>query len=65
MSDTLKREREWERAENVESGKRQAEGGDDGPQTTDHGAKVAAGGFPAAAGCHRAIKLAQGSGLGL
>jgi hypothetical protein len=33
----------------AESGRQK--GGDDGPQTTDHGAKVAAGGFPAAGGC--------------
>jgi len=33
--------------------------------TTQRATKVVAGGFPAAAGRHRAIKLARGSGSGL
>jgi hypothetical protein len=41
------------RAENVESGKLKC------------ATKIAAGGFPAAAGRHRAIELARGSGSGL
>ena len=46
-------EKEWERAENVESGKLKC------------ATKIAAGGFPVAVGGHRAIKLARGSGSGL
>ena len=51
--DAKTQEKEWERAENVESGKLKC------------ATKIVAGGFSVAAGRHRVIELARGSGSGL
>jgi hypothetical protein len=54
-------EKEWERgarkAEILKAETLKLESGRQKGETTDHDAKLAAGGFPVAVGCHRAIEL--------